>query len=182
MDQPTSERSGLGISAGVLALGALVLLLIAVGVAVALELRGGGSDDAAAHVTIAELRANPDGFDEQSVLLRVWVEDVRSVPLLSQYAVYNVRDATGSMRVLTSNGAPPTGNIDDPADAPVELRAVFRSRITLNDELKRLISDQLGALAGAAAGVLLPGIPLDVLFLQHQEFEVLDAVVGTPGS
>lgn len=181
MDRPTTERPGIRVGAGVIALGALLLLLVAVGVAVALELRGGGSGDAAEFVTIAELRADPGGFDNRSVQLRVWVEDVRSVPLLSQYAVYNVRDATGSMRVLTSNGAPPSGDIDDPADAPVELQALFHSRITLNDELKRIIADQLGALAGAAAGVLLPGIPLDVIFLQHEHFETTSIDTGTPG-
>lgn len=163
-----------GITAGTIALVGVVLLLVAIGAAVVLEMRGGASGDPAGHVTIAELRADPDGFDARSVQLRVTVEDVRRLPLLDQYALYNVRDTTGSMRVLSSNGVP---RVATDGSETVELQATFHSRITLDEQIRRLVQDQLGTIAGFAVDTLVPGIPLDVIYLEHERYTLPD---GTP--
>ena len=76
--------------------------------------------------------------------------------------------ATGTMLALTRNGAPP----DDGEQVQVE--AVFHSKVRLDDELKEIVSDQLGPLAGAAVSTLVPGIPLDVVYLGHDSYVVMN--------
>ncbi|HMM40883.1 MAG TPA: hypothetical protein PKA95_03195 [Thermomicrobiales bacterium] len=92
-------------------------------------------------VTIAAFRADPSRYDNQVVSIDGQAEDVRELPFLSQYALYTLRDETGSMRVLTQHGVPPAG-------AP--------TRLGVAGELVRLI----------------PGIPLNVVFLEQERYEV----------
>lgn len=147
----------------VLVLGLILVSLIVVGV-----LANRSSEPGISDVTIADLLADPDGWDNRRVTLVGSAENVRELPLLNQYALYTFRDDTGTIWALTRNGAPP-------ADADrVEVEAVFHSKVRLDDELNEIVSDQLGPLAGAAVGALLPGIPLDVVYLGHDSYTVLD--------
>jgi hypothetical protein len=142
-------------------LGLVLVGLITVGV-----LANRSSEPGIEAVTIADLRADPEGWDNRRVTLVGTVEGVRELPLLNQYAIYTFRDETGTMLALTSNGAPP----DDGEE--VELEAVFHSKVRLDDELKEIVSDQLGPLAGAAVSGLVPGIPLNVVYLGHDSYVV----------
>jgi hypothetical protein len=152
-----------GLIVGVL--GVLLLAMIAIGVFVNRK-----SEPGVRATTIAELRADPEGWDNRRVTLTGTAESVRELPVLSQYAIYTFRDETGSMLALTRNGAPP----DDGQQLQVE--AVFHSKVRLDDELKEIVSDQLGPLAGSVVSTLVPGVPLDVVYLGHDSFELL----GTP--
>jgi hypothetical protein len=69
------------------------------------------------------------------------------------------------MFVLSDKGAPP----DD--GEPVRVTAIFNGAVELDDQIRSLVEDQLGAAAGFIADQLLPGIPLNVAFLTHQRFE-----------
>ena len=159
------ERRRFPIAPGVvvLLLGLILIGLIAVGV-----LANASSEPGVEAVTIAQLRADPTGWDNRRVTLVGTVENVRELPLLNQYALYTFRDETGTMFALTRNGAPP-----DDAER-VELEAVFHSKVRLDDELKDIVADQLGPLAGAAVSALVPGVPLDVVYLGHDSYEVVE--------
>jgi hypothetical protein len=146
----------------VLVLGVLLVAVVAIGVALSRE---SGPD--VSSVTIADLRANPDGYDNRLVEITGSADGVRKLPYLDQYALYTFRDDSGSILVLSRNGAPP----HDGAQR-IRLRAVYHSRVTLDDELKAIVEDQLGPLAGTVVGALLPGVPLDVVFLEHESYEV----------
>lgn len=146
----------------VLVLGLLLVVLVIIGIVV-----NASGEPGVEAVTIAELRADPDGWDNRRVTLDGSAESIRELPVLSQYAIYTFRDETGSMLVLTRKGAPPESNSE-----AVTLEAVYHSKVTLDDELKEIVSDQLGPLAGAAVGTLLPGIPLNVVFLEHERYDV----------
>lgn len=151
----------------VLGLGLLLVAIIIIGV-----VTSASTEPGIERVTIADLRADPDGWDNRRVTLEGSVEGVRELPLLSQYAIYTFRDETGSMWALTRNGAPPDGE-----DQRFTIEAVFHSKARLDDELKDIVSDQLGPLAGAAVGTLLPGVPLDVVYLSHEQYEALEPSV-----
>lgn len=148
----------------VLLLGVVLAGLIIVGV-----LANASSEPGIELVTVADLRADPDGWDNRRVTLSGSIEGVRELPILSQYAIYTFRDETGSILALTRNGAPP-----DVDGQRVTIEAVFHSKVRLDDELKEIISDQLGPLAGAAVGAFLPGVPLDVVYLGHDSYEVIE--------
>ena len=160
-ESDNGDRSLLRIGLVVLFLGVLLVGAIVVGVLTTRD----GSDDAAARVTVADLRADPDRYDNHSVTLQGRVEDVRQLPYLDQYAVYTFRDDTGSMLALTRKGVPPDDQRDD-----VVIDARYHSRVTLDDELKAIVEDQLGPLAGRVVGFLLPGVPLNVVFLEHERY------------
>ncbi len=148
----------------VIVLGLLLVGIIAIGV-----FANASSEPGVEAVTIADLRADPDGWDNRRVTLVGSVESVRELPILSQYAIYTVRDETGSMLALTRNGAPP-----DVEDQRLQIEAVFHSKVRLDDELNDIVADQFGPLAGAAVSALLPGVPLDVVYLGHDSYEVVE--------
>lgn len=144
----------------------LVLALLLVGAIIAGVLLSNRSGDAISRVTVAELRADPDRWDNQTVDLVGQVEGVRELPLLTQYALYTFRDETGSILALTQKGAPPSSATGD-----VRVRAVYHSKVQLDTALKRIIEEQLGPLAGSAVSALVPGIPLNVVYLEHVSYE-----------
>jgi hypothetical protein len=152
--------------------GAVVLVLAALfaGVVVLGIVLNNRSGEAIARVTVAELRADPDRWDNQTVDLAGQVDGVREVPLLSQYALYTFRDETGSILALTQKGAPPPGE--------VRVRAVYHSRVQLDTALKRIVEEQLGPLAGGAVAALVPGIPLNVVYLEHHSYSTGNATPG----
>jgi hypothetical protein len=147
----------------------IVLLLVALAVVVTagvvLSRASDASGDEVATTTISELRADPDGWDMQEVVVAGTFEDVRTVPYLDQYALYTIRDATGSMRVLSRNGAP-----QGDAGGEIRLRGLFHSRVTLDEAIRAIIEERLGGLAGSVVGSLLPDIPLDVVFIEHLSY------------
>jgi hypothetical protein len=157
-DQRSLLRAGLVVGV----LGLVLLAVIVIGIIASRDGGGGSVDD----VTIAELRADPERYDNRTVSLRGRVESVRQLPYLDQYAIYTFRDDTGSMLALTQRGVPATEIRDD-----VRLDATYHSRVTLDDELKSIAEDQLGPLAGEIVGLLLPGVPLNVVFLEHERYE-----------
>jgi hypothetical protein len=169
-DEHEGRRLRVPPGAIVLGLGLLFLLAIVVGVVVSNR----GEGETIRNVTIAELRADTDHWDNRVVELTGRAEDIRELPYLSQYALYTFRDDTGSIYVLTQQGAPPGSS-----GGALRVRGIFHARVTLDDELKRIVEDQLGPLAGAVVNLLLPGVPLNVVFLEHQSYEVL---AGTPTS
>lgn len=147
------------------ALGVLLVGAIVTGIIISRNPAG----ESASQVTVAQLRADPDRYDNRSVALRGRVEEVRQLPYLDQYAIYTFRDETGSMLVLTRKGVPSDEIRDD-----VRVDAVYHARVTLDDELKTIVEDQLGPLAGQLVSLLLPGIPLNVVFLEHERYELPD--------
>jgi len=147
----------------VLVLGVLLLGAIIVGVIASRDSDG----EAISLVTVAELRADPERYDNITVALRGRVDEIRQIPYLDQYAIYTFRDDSGSMLALTRNGVPPEDMRDD-----VRLDAIYHSRVTLDDELRSIVEDQLGPLAGQVVDLLLPGIPLNVVFLEHERYEL----------
>ncbi len=161
-DEEERRRFPVHPGAVVLVLGLLLIAVIIIGVIANASTKPGVST-----VTIAQLRSDPDGWDNRRVTLLGSTEGTRELPVLSQYAIYTFRDETGTMLVLTQKGAPP-----DEANERITLEAVYHSKVTLDDELKEIVSDQLGPLAGAAVGTLLPGIPLNVVFLEHERYDV----------
>lgn len=158
------ERRRFPIAPGVVV---LLIGLVLVGLIVVGVLANANSEPGVEAVTIAELRADPDGWDNRRVTLLGTAENVRELPLLNQYALYTFRDETGTIFALTRNGAPPDAE-------RIKVEAVFHSKVRLDDELNDIVSDQLGPLAGSAVGALLPGIPLDVVYLGHDSYEVVE--------
>jgi hypothetical protein len=116
-------------------------------------------------ITIAELRADPSGFDGTTVELVGVAEDVRTLPILDQYGLYTIRDDSDSLLVLSRHGTPPAGE-------PVKITGTYHSDLKLDERLEELIADQLGPLAGAVASTLVPGIPLNVVFIEHERYEL----------
>ena len=167
-DTVANERTPLWASPGtvVAVLFGLLVLLIAIGIVVT---NRGGSP--VGSVTVADLRAQPDQYDGQTVVLTGTVDDVRQLPVLDQYALYTFRDETGSMWALTQKGVPPRDG------EMVELTAVYHSRVTLDEQIQTLVEEQFGSLAGSIAGGILPGFAVNAVFLEHEEYEV---VAGTP--
>lgn len=167
-DTVANERTPVWASPGtvVAILFGLLVLLIAIGIVV--TNRGGSL---AGSVTVADLRAQPDRYDGQTVVLTGTVDDVRQLPVLDQYALYTFRDETGSMWALTQHGVPPREN------ETVQLTAVYHSRVKLDEQLRTVIEEQFGSLAGSVAGGLLPGFAVNAVFLEHEEYKV---VAGTP--
>lgn len=164
--QEGRTRSRLRVTPGLVVL-LLLLALVSVVTYAVVSQHWGGSSGGDAVTTIATLRANPDGWDGRAVTLRGSVQDVRTIPYLDQYALYTFTDDTGNMRVLSRNGAPPES-------AFVELRATFHSRITLDRAIKLLLEDQIGSFAAALVDTLLPGIPLDVVYLEHSSYSHME--------
>ena len=139
----------------------LLIIVVVVGVLIS---RSGGEkvhDD----ITIAQLRGDPEGYDGVQVDLVGTISNRFTIPVLDQYGIYEIDDGTGSMFVLSDKGAPP----DD--EGPVKVTAVFNGAVELDDQIRNLIEDQLGSAAGFVADQLLPGIPLNVVYLTHQRFE-----------
>lgn len=147
------------------------LLIIIVIVGVLISRRGG--DQIHNDLTIAQLRGDPERYDGAEVELVGTISNRYTIPILDQYGLYELDDGTGSMFVLSDKGAPPDNG------EPVRVTAIFNGAVELDDQIRNLIEDQLGAAAGFVADQLLPGIPLNVVFLTHQRFEpVTDD--GTP--
>jgi hypothetical protein len=141
------------------------LLICVVIVGVLISRRGGEQvhDD----LTIAQLRGDPEAYDGVQVDLVGTISNRYTIPVLDQYGIYELDDGTGSMYVLSDKGAPPDdGN-------PVRVTAVFNGAVELDDQIRRLVEDQLGAAAGFIADQLLPGIPLNVVYLTHERFETV---------
>lgn len=147
-------------------LGLILLVVIGIGIVAS---QGNGTT-AAETLTVAELRESSDRYDNQGVRVEGVVDDVRELPYLSQYAVYTLRDETGSIYVLTEHGAPPS----TPTGQRYGLDATYHSRVTLDDELRRVVEDRLGPIAGELVVRLLPGIPINVVFLEHERYEPLE--------
>ncbi len=141
----------------------LGLLLVAT-IAAGIWLTSRDGAEAEPVVTIAALRADPARYDNEIVRIDGTVEDIRTLPFLSQYALYTLRDETGSMRVLTQHGVPPAG------EAPSRIVATYHASVTLDDELRALVKDRLGGVAGELVR-LLPGVPLNVVFLEQERYE-----------
>lgn len=160
------------LSPGLIVGAAFALLIIIVIVGVLISQRDDGEavhDD----LTVSQLRGDPEGYDGVEVELVGTISNRYTIPLLDQYAIYELDDGTGSMFVLSDKGAPP-----DNGEA-VRVTAIFNGAVELDDQIRNLIEDQLGGAAGFVADQLLPGIPLNVVFLTHQRFEpVVDD--GTP--
>jgi hypothetical protein len=144
--------------------GLLFICVIGAGILINREVGGIGGPR---RVTVADLLGDPDRWDNREVELTGTAENVRTLPVLSQYALYTFRDETGSLLVLTQKGAPPADG------RTVRLRGLYHSRVTLDDELRRIIEDQLGSVAAAIVSTLVPGIPLNVVFLEHESYELL---------
>ena len=137
----------------------LLVVLIAIGIVVT---NRGGSP--VTSVRIADLRAQTDRYDGQTVVLTGSVDDVRQLPVLDQYALYTFRDETGSMWALTQKGVPPRDG------EMVELTAVYHSRVTLDEQIQTLVEEQFGSLAGSIAGGILPSLAINAVFLEHHSF------------
>jgi hypothetical protein len=149
-------------SAGVVAIAALVLLLLAIAVGVYTS-RGSGHASAGDTVTIAQLLADPDRYDERDVTLTGAAEDVRSVPYLSQYALYTFRDATGTLRVLSQRGTPPAGQ-------QVQLTGTYHAKAKLDEALRRIVEERFGSLAGTVVDAVVPDVGLHVVFMEHLRY------------
>lgn len=163
----TQPRTPLWASPGLIVgvLFGLLILLVAIGVIVT-NMGGGGELQT---VTISDLRAQPAEYDNQTVLLMGTAEDVRQLPILDQYALYTFRDDTGSMWALSQRGAPPRDG------ETVHLTAVFHSRLTLDEQIRLLVEEQFGSLAGSIAGGILPDLGVSAVFLEHQGYDLVNA-------
>ena len=153
-----------------------ILAIVAVGLLVAVIIAGivisqRDSRGIINDVTIADLRADPDRYDQRMLELTGTVESVRTIPILEQYGIYDFRDETGSMLVLTRRGAPPGDG------QQVRLTATFNSAVTLDEQIKRIVEEELGSIVGGIVDQIIPGLPLNVVYLNHERYEVLD---GTP--
>ncbi len=164
-DITTDHRTPLWASPGLIVAVIFSVLVVLIAIGVLITNRGG---DVAGEVTIAELRAQPLRFDGQTVILTGTAEQVRQLPVLDQYALYTFRDESGSMWALTQHGAPP----DDGSE--VRLTAVYHSRITLDEEIKRIVEGQLGSLAGSVVSSILPSVAVNAVFLEHLEYQPAD--------
>lgn len=140
---------------------ALLVLVVVIGVLLS---RGNG-EQVHNDLTIAQLRGNPEAYNGVEVELVGTISNRYTIPILDQYGLYEIDDGTGSMFVLSDKGAPPdTGE-------PVRITATFNGAVELDDQIRNLIEDQLGSAAAFVADQLLPGIPLNVLYLTHQSYE-----------
>ena len=119
-------------------------------------------------VTVSDLRSDPERYNGAELEMVGTAERVRTLPILDQYGLYSFEDETGSIWVLSNRGAPPAGQ-------PVRITGSFNGALRLDDYLSTLVEDQLGPFAGVAVDALMPGIPLNVVFLQHEKYELLDA-------
>ncbi len=162
------ERTPLWASPGTVVAGLFGLLVLLIAIGIVVTNRGGGP---VTSVTIADLRAQPDRYDGQTVVLTGIVDDVRQLPVLDQYALYTFRDETGSMWALTQHGVPPRDG------EAVQLTAVYHSRVKLDEQIRTVIAEQFGSLAGSIAGGIMPGFVINAVFLEHEEYRV---VAGTP--
>ncbi len=163
--EPSPSRWPFRVGAGFVVVALLLLLVVAISAAVLLN-RSSDPEEDDRTISIAELNRDPEGWDGRDVVVSGTVEDVRTIPYLDQYALYTFRDATGTIRVLSSNGAP---KVDE--GEPIRLNAVYHSRVKLDAAIHALIEDQLGGLAGSIVGSLVLDIPLDVVFLEHTSYE-----------
>ena len=163
-DVTANERTPLWASPGLIVAGLFSLLVVLIAVGVVITNRGSASAET---VTIADLRARPDHFDGKSVVLTGTVHDVRQLPVLDQYALYTFRDETGSMWTLSQRGVPPREG------ETVRLTSVYHSRITLDEQIRSIVEEQFGSLAGAIASGALPNLAINAVFLEHQEYEVV---------
>jgi len=154
------------ISPGVVVLALFVALLVVVIVGVAVN--GRSKESTPGTLTIAELQADPDRYDDQLVTLVGRAEDERTLPYLDQYATYTFRDDTGTLRVLSQKGTPPGDG------RQVRLTGTYHARATLDKELRRLVEAKFGPLAGGIVALLLPGVSLNVVFLEHQRYALND--------
>ena len=149
----------------------LFFVIVAFGVLAALLTVGvlvynrSSSDEPVSAVTISTLRSDPQTFDGDTVVLSGTAEDVRTVPYLDQYGLYTLRDDSGSLLVLSRHGAPPS-------DEPLQVTGVFHGAVKLDEYLTDLLEGQLGPLAGSVIESLIPGIPLNVIFLEHEKYEL----------
>ena len=114
-------------------------------------------------VTIAALRADPSRYDNQVVSIDGQAEDVRELPSPSQCAVRTRRGGRGWW------GPPPRRGGPRPGPLP-RLVAAYHASVTLDDELRAIVRDRLGV-AGELVR-LIPGIPLNVVFLEQERYEV----------
>jgi hypothetical protein len=151
------------ISPGIIVLALLILFIGVVVLGVALNRRAAG--DTERIVTVAELRQDPDYWDGRLIRLEGSAESVRELPFLNQYAVYTFRDQTGTMLTLTQKGSPPGDG-----STRVQVRAIYHSRVTLEGELRRIAEDQLGPFGAAIVSLLLPEIPINVVYLEHLSY------------
>lgn len=172
-----SEERGLGrpnwLSPGFLVAAAFLALivLIIIGIVVSRS----GSERVRTDLTIAELRSDPDGYDGLTVELTGVVTRRYTIPLLDQYGLYEFDDGTASMFVLSDKGVPPEDN------QQVRLTAVFNGAVELDDQIRNLVEDRFGSVAGFAVDRLLPGIPLNVAYLTHQRYDLPAATPGEGG-
>ena len=159
-----SDRRRFRVSPAALVLISFVLLVVVIAIGVAVSARSG--DDVPDTLTIAQLQADPDRYDDRTVVLVGRAEDVRALPYISQYALYTFRDETGTIRVLSQKGTPP----DD--GQGVKLTGVYHARATLDKELRRLVEEEFGPLAGSIVELLLPGVSLNVVFMEHEKYAI----------
>ncbi|MFW6074266.1 MAG: hypothetical protein ACOC9Y_01640 [Chloroflexota bacterium] len=155
------RRVSLPVPAGLLVIGAFFTLLILIVIGLVIS-RGG--DDGPLAITIEDLRADPGQYDRRAVRLSGQVTDTYALPLLDQYGLYQFDDGTGSIYVLTDKGIPP-------GETPVQIEGTFNSAITLDQQLRRLVEEQLGTAAGWVIDQLVPGIPLNVVYLNHERYD-----------
>jgi hypothetical protein len=142
-----------------------LLIVIAVGVVASMRSSASGPQE----VTVADLKGDPDRYDGREVTLSGWAESVRELPVLSQFALYTFRDDTDSITVLSQKGAPPGEG------ERIRLTGTYHSRTKLDKALRDLAEEQLGPLAGTVVDFALPGVPLNVAFIEHERFSVLSA-------
>ena len=157
------DRGPLPFGPGVVVAFLAALLVIVIGIGIWLNNRE--STIISEAVTIADLRADPSRYDNTIVSIDGRVESVRQLPILDQYALYTLRDDTGSMTVLSQHGAPPGG------DVTVRLVATYHASVTLDDELRSIVKDRLGSIPGELVR-LIPGFPLNVVFLEQERYEL----------
>jgi hypothetical protein len=162
LDEAPQRRRWTRPSAGVVAIAARVLLLLAIAVGVYTS-PGSGHASVGGAVTIAQLLADPERYDERDVTLTGAAEDVRSVPYLSQYALYTFRDKTGALRVLSQRGTPPEGQ-------PVQLIGTYHAKAKLDEALRRVVEERFGSLAGTVVDAVVPNVGLHVVFMEHLKY------------
>ncbi len=160
-DQPPFWKQPLFLFVGVIA-----ILAIVVTAGIILSQRG-KNGDTTDNVAIQDLKADQDFYDGQTVVLIGEVGTVYQLPVLDQYAIYSFDDGTGDMWVLSDKGVPPE-------DEEIELTAVFNAAITLDKQLERIIEDQFGSIVGAVVENIVPEIPLNVVYLRHEKYRLLE--------
>lgn len=159
---------------GLIVAAAFGLLIIVVIIGIFVSQRGGEQvqDD----LSIAQLRADPEGHNGAQVELVGTISNRYTIPFLDQYGLYELDDGSGSMFVLSDKGAPPDdGN-------PVRVTAIFNGAVELDDQIRQLVEDQFGSAAGFVVDQILPGIPLNVAFLTHQRYESVGGDATAPES